>query len=179
MSYPLVFVGGIHGVGKSRICTALAQQLGVETITASTLIRQVRQQPTDAAKRVGDMAGNQDALCQALASYRPLSGALILDGHCCLLDAQQQVIEVPLTTFSTMAPRAMVLIHDTIPAIQQRLNARDGLAFDATVLDTFQHAELRHANAICAALAIPLLRVTPSDDRRPIEAFVTTYLRAL
>ena len=64
----IVFVGGIHGVGKTYLGEPVAKTLGVRHATASQLIREERGlQSWGSDKRVSDINDNQRALVSAMS----------------------------------------------------------------------------------------------------------------
>ncbi len=56
----LIFLGGIHGVGKSHLCAKISESCSVCHISASNSIRQHRE--ISIKKTVNDIDGNQNIL---------------------------------------------------------------------------------------------------------------------
>ena len=52
MSLEIIFVGGIHAVGKTEFCKSIAKGLDVDIVSASGLIRQMGTQPSNQHKQV-------------------------------------------------------------------------------------------------------------------------------
>lgn len=156
----LVFVGGIHGVGKSFLCTQLAEKLAATHRVAGDLLKEARQQALGPDKRVFDVAKNQDVLVEALEmTLRPGEKSL-LDGHFVLVNGRMEIEEIPLRTFQAINPLGVVLVTDDPRKVAERLRERDGRFFESKFLDELQSRELAHASAICAALDIPFLRAS-------------------
>ena len=160
----LVFVAGIHGVGKSTICHALANLVGAIHLSSGELISRTRttdpKAPSD--KRVGDVQKNQDALITALEAQQ--AERIILDGHFVLLRTDGQISEVPMTTFTALAPSGVVLLIDAPRAIASRLSMRDGKRYSQRELAELQERERAAAVNVTISLDIPLHCATPADD---------------
>lgn len=62
----IIFIGGIHGVGKSFQCAKACEQLGVTHLVAGDLLKAEKQQSAGTDKRVTSVGQNQDVLVRAL-----------------------------------------------------------------------------------------------------------------
>jgi len=134
----LIFVGGIHGVGKTTLSRRVAAILGAEHVTAGDLIRAAATAPNAAptgisGKSVADVDANQERLLRGLQSYRAerqqsdtQSYGLLLDGHFCLLDSTEQVAEIPIGVFDALQPAAVLLVEAVPEVVARRLLDRDG-----------------------------------------------------
>jgi adenylate kinase len=170
MTRSIVFVAGIHGVGKTSFCQLLANRLSLEHTSASTLIKRAKQQDLLHGKAVENVSANQDVLITALTRYHWSSPALLLDGHFCLLTTERKIQPIPLLTFRLMHPSSVILLVDEEEVIQQRLQERDQVTYPLDFLVDFQLAERNHAQTVCQELAIPLLTTT-SDNIAEAAAF--------
>src|ERR1700723_873908 len=107
---PVLFVGGVHGAGKTTICRQIALAIPAAHVTAGGLIREMGSaaaaNPTD--KVVSDVDANQELLLQGLERYRARIGAdpIVLDGHFTLLGPDETLTEIPVIVFQKIAPRA-------------------------------------------------------------------------
>ena len=159
----IIFVGGIHGVGKSTICETAAAQLGITHLIAGHLIREAKQIPVEAGKGVASVSANQDVLVEAL-SRKVLSGhPYLMDGHFALLTSAGRVERVPLSTFQSIAPLAAVVIVDDPAAIANRLASRDGKHYDISALESLQAEEEANARFVCSELGISLVIASPDQ----------------
>ena len=61
----IIFLGGIHGVGKTTICEKIFTLSGYYCITASSLIREYGTKPDD-SKKVRNITDNQVKLIRQL-----------------------------------------------------------------------------------------------------------------
>jgi len=172
----LIFVGGIHGVGKTTLSRRVAAILGAEHVTAGDLIRAAATAPNAAptgisGKSVADVDANQERLLRGLQSYRAerqqsdtQSYGLLLDGHFCLLDSTEQVAEIPIGVFDALQPAAVLLVEAVPEVVARRLLDRDGGAPSIETLRAFTAREYARAAAIAKALQIPLHRAAGGGD---------------
>lgn len=160
---PIVFVGGIHGAGKTELAKLLAKLLGASHVTAGGLIREnasasdiVTVGPGN--KAVPDVDANQALLLSSLALYRArVAGSILLDGHFSLLDASGSVSEVPSAVFDTISPVAVLLVESDTTVVHARLLGRDGAAPPIGTLGLLARRERACAQAVCDRLSIPLI----------------------
>ena len=157
---PFLFVGGIHGVGKSTLCDSTFTPAGYHCVTASSLIRLYRTH-SDRAKLVDDIPDNQAALLKQLELEKDTRSHLLLDGHFCLLNGQGIVEPIEIDVFNEMAPSALLLVKCEPEVIAVRLNNRDGKNWSPEMLRDFQAAEANHAVRISEALRVGLTTVDP------------------
>lgn len=180
MNQPLIFVGGIHGAGKTTLSRHLAAMLVAEHVTASALIRAAAS-ATDVVtagagrKAVPDVDANQERLLRGLRAHRTQgtlvpgpSRGMLLDGHFCLLDLAGRVTEIPPAVFEAIDPVAVLLVAASPGMVVRRLSERDGGAPPLEMIVAFAALECAHATAICARLGIPLYHA--SGDTAPEEA---------
>jgi predicted transcriptional regulator/adenylate kinase len=151
----LIFVGGIHGVGKTTICRKAFVPLGYRCMTASSLIA-AHGRITDNNKRVDDVPGNQIALIEQLATEKSSHNRLLIDGHFTLLNRQGHIELVDLCVFQNMQPDRLILIKGDTKETVRRLIDRDGRKWSQKLVAAFQTEEEKHARHVSNALGIPL-----------------------
>lgn len=150
------FIGGIHGVGKSTICQYICNKLGIEYLSASKLLKWEKINKGSEAKNVKDVFNTQDRLIVALNHTVQQERSYLLDGHYCLLDTNNKVINVPLDTFRQIKPNSLNLILGEIKEIKHRLDLRDGKLYTYELLEHLQNSELTYARYLSKTLNIPL-----------------------
>jgi adenylate kinase len=160
----IAFVGGIHGVGKGTICTAVSRQLKVAHLTASEILSWKDNSKIPQNKRVHDVSSNQDRLVLGLERIVHENEVYILDGHYCLFNSLGAVTTVPLETFRQINPGLMVVITGAPEDIAERLMKRDGVAYSAEELDLIQTEEIRHAIFVSNTLKIPFYSVENTSE---------------
>jgi adenylate kinase len=172
----LVFVGGIHGVGKSTVCRDLAPRLRARHVTASDLIRRQASLPVTTDKAVIDVDANQQRLVHALVDLRKDHSRIVLDGHFCVLQANHSPTTIPLTVFKAIHPIGLAVVTGELRLIQTRLNDRDGTGYSIGSLEAFQLKEIDHAAFVARSMNLPLLVTDAEHAAIELERF---FLRIL
>ncbi len=95
----MIFVSGIHGVGKTYFCTMIKKQLNISSYSASELISKRGKKKLSSDKRTSEIALNQIYLEEAINELNKDSKKFILDGHFCLLDSDQKISRIPREVF--------------------------------------------------------------------------------
>jgi adenylate kinase len=153
----IIFIGGIHGVGKTTFRKALGAHLEIKHFSASELIQRSRQENPSTTKRVEDINENQDLFPSALFRYTSSGHWNVIDGHFCLLDKDGNVTKIPAATFKKMSPSAILTIFDDVEKIRQRLQARDKSYYEPDLIRLFQDKEIEYSKYIAEQLSIPHL----------------------
>ena len=79
----MIFVSGVHGVGKSYFCKLVKDSVGIETYSASALISAKKRSGFAKDKLIPDIDENQQFLLWAVDELRTLCQNVILAGHFC------------------------------------------------------------------------------------------------
>ena len=150
-----VFLGGIHGVGKTTVCKRAFIPAGYRCVTASSLI-QAYDVRSDQNKRVENVADNQSALIEQLVFEKKHHNRLLLDGHYCLINNKNKFEPIDIDVFRRINPSIFILLKDCPYEIARRLKSRDGKRWDQPFIEQFQKTEEQHAQYISHELNIPL-----------------------
>lgn len=151
----MIFVGGIHGSGKSRICREIFEPSGYQCLTASSLISGLGRK-TDHNKRVDCVSGNQESLLQALENKRGNNSRLLLDGHFTLVNGKEEIEPINIEVFRAMNLNKIILVKGDPEEISKRLNERDKRIWRTSFLEDFQKEEEAHARFVAKDIGIPL-----------------------
>lgn len=152
----LVFVGGIHGAGKTTLCEELAPLIQARHVTASELIAGECQRMVPVGKEVADVQTNQDALLRAIELLRGKTPRLLLDGHFCVLGESRSPSPIAVAVFRQIDPQALLVLAADLRTVALRLRLRDGNDYSLDELSALQEAELCHARCVSSALGVPL-----------------------
>lgn len=152
--FTFIFLGGVHGVGKTTVCEQVFTPAGYRCVTASSLIKAYGVRP-DQNKRVQKVADNQVAPIEQLDFEKQHHDRLLLDGHYCLNNGQNQIEPIDIEVFGKIRPDTFVLLKDCPNKIAKRLKNRDGKKWDGAFVEQFQEAEEQHAEYISYKLNIP------------------------
>src|SRR5690606_21029705 len=119
----LIFIAGIHGVGKSTFCREIEKTVGGVSVSASSLIK--RGAKLNENKIVDNLKSNQSILLNELAKERSKEPLVLLDGHFCLFGQNYSIEKIPLEIFKAIAPTKIVVLFDDIEIIKDRIDERD------------------------------------------------------
>lgn len=157
----IVFVGGVHGVGKSTCCQQIAERTGMQWLTASALIKaEMQSTSTEHSKFVLDPVRNQELLVSGVRKHvRSGHVRMILDGHFTLLKPGGEIIAIEVDVFIQLGLDMIVVLRDNPTSICNRLRERDGQDWDVTFLGAHQDAEIDRAHVVASDLGIPVSTV--------------------
>ena len=160
MSYVknIIFIGGIHGVGKGTICKEIASRTDLVHITASEILKWNEISDID-NKLVANISTTQERFVIGLKNLVKKNKKYLLDGHFCLLNSNQTPIKIDESTFDQINPKAIVIVIDNVEKITKRLKMRDGKIYDAEVLNQLQQMEIEYANYLANKYSIPYIEI--------------------
>ena len=171
MDTDTVFIGGIHGAGKTTFCRTLAPILGLQHLTASDLIREAGVLQID--RVVADMDVNQARLVAALQDRARNGHRILLDGHFCLITPSRSVARVPSSVFAQILPRRLLLIEADACQVEERLRRRgDTTTTDRKFIEEFAAAERQHAISVSSELDIPLKAINSATPIVEVRFFL-------
>lgn len=168
-SRKIIFVGGVHGVGKGTLCQKISTQFDFEHLVASELIKwsEINREPLQ--KGVANINKTQDKLIVALDKRCSKTKAYLLDGHFCLFNKEHEPTNVPLDTFRKINPIIMLLIKDSPDTIKERLEKRDGIKYDGLIIESLQDSEISNAKFISQKLNCQLIILENNEYLHVIE----------
>ena len=167
----IVFLGGIHGVGKNTMCTLIKQGMDIIHLTASDLIKWSEISPDVNNKEVGDVDETQNRLIAALRGTIEPSKEYILDGHFCLLRPGGDISRVPFETFRAINPCAIAVMTEKPSIISKRLSLRDNKEYSVDLIRAFQQEEISWAKEVASKLNIPFLEIH-GNNPKTLEVFL-------
>ncbi|UPQ89742.1 ATP-binding protein [Vibrio sinaloensis] len=142
----IIFVSGVHGVGKSTLCGKLSEKFGWAHYSCSDLIKE-NSDYVESSKLVSTADKNQQALLMGLSKLT--EEVVLLDGHFCLLDKDEQVIELPFEVFDAISPSAILLATCDEETIHQRLELRGGHVLALGKIVELQQHEVERSKSYC------------------------------
>ena len=160
----MIFISGIHGVGKTHFCNIIKKELGFEAYSSSQLISQEKGKIFLNNKLTSDIEDNQYCLCKAVDELKNSVNTFLLDGHFCLLNEKGIITRIPMETFENIRPSLLILLTEEPEIIANRRFQRDGIMISIDEIASFQNEEKNYAKTISDHLEIPLLISSGSDD---------------
>ncbi len=170
----MIFVSGIHGVGKSFFCDMVNTLTGIETYSASDLISKKKHEEFSNNKHTRNIDVNQQYLVAAVNEFNESCKDFILDGHFCLLDANGDIQRIPQDTFEMLKPDAIILLTEKPEIIAHRRRNRDGIIVSLQSIDDFQRAEVTYATEISKLLNAKLFISSGASDYEDAISFITS-----
>lgn len=161
----VIFVAGVHGVGKTYLCERFAAQNEIMHSSASSLIRnELKSANWESNKLVSDIDSNQVALKKAVNRLIENNTKLLLDGHFVLKGLDGSLIEVHEDTFKDLSLSAIALIEAPSDTVRDRLFSRDKNSEPGDI-STFLKAEKERAIHVSNILNIPLLILNQPSEQ--------------
>lgn len=152
----ILFLAGIHGVGKSTLAEFLSHETGMEHFSSSELIKAHKKAPIDFERTVIDPEDNQSFLLNALDRVLSEHESIILDGHFTLWE-NDNVYSVPTSLFEAMPIAGIILLEEEPSEICSRLAIRDSRQWHVDDIDLKQKEEIKRAQEVSQHLKVPLL----------------------
>lgn len=168
----VIFVSGIHGVGKTYFCNIMKKRLNVESYSASQLIAARRNERFSGNKLVSDIDDNQDLLVAAIDEFRKAGKEFILDGHFCLLNESGEITRIPLNTYMLLKPDVIILLTEKPEIIADRRLQRDNVCQGISEIAVFQEEEVCYAKEIAERLEVSLVISRGKNDIDKIVDFI-------
>jgi adenylate kinase len=172
-----LFVGGVHGVGKTFVLKPVCGELGLLHATASQLIKEQRGLSNwTTSRKVDDIDENQRILVAAVKRLEEGGKTTVLDGHFVLRRAPGVHEKIGVETFSQLMVRGVILLEAPTVIIGARLLQRGDTTWEQYEIEVFCERELKHAQTVCRELGLPLVRLfSPSvqEMRNAIAKFIT------
>ncbi|MGL1957707.1 MAG: ATP-binding protein [Colwellia sp.] len=166
----IIFVAGVHGVGKGTISNILTNKYQLEAFSASSLIKNEKKSKVDINKVVQEPKENQDHLSNAIKKLTTHSSIILLDGHFCLNTADG-IFKVLTSTFESLSLDAVFLITEKPSVIFERLLKRDGNSMGVELIEVLQKEEILQAKFITSYLKIPLI-ISKSGNMKNLEKYL-------
>lgn len=172
----MIFIAGIHGVGKTSFTNRLNEMCQIDVYSASQLIADYKSETFNMDKRVEKIYDNQIILRNALIQKDLINKKILLDGHFCLLDKNNKIVRIPLETFTDLEFSAIVLLMENVNVISSRRKLRDGIEIDKQLTKKFQKAELLFAKEVANNLGVPLFVCEGEKKLESAFSFVLSKL---
>lgn len=166
----IVFIGGIHGVGKGTVCNLIANEINIIHLSASEVLKWKEINTDEKNKKVKDIFETQDRLINGLQRIIIPNSYYLLDGHFCLFDKEGNINKVPLKTFRNISPILIAVVICNVTVIKKRLEERDAKIYEYNVLEAMQNAEIAYGKEVAKQLHIPYVETFDGDPEKIIEA---------
>lgn len=154
MNNNIIFVGGIHGVGKTTLCNLLSHSLDIKSYSSSKLISLIKNDNISADKKVSNIEENQNVLLSAINKLVQEEKPYLLDGHFCLINEKNKITEVPIGVFENLNIKEIFVLVDDIENILKRLEQRDSKEYQNKLINEFQEREVKWAKEVAKNIGV-------------------------
>lgn len=172
MSKNIIFLGGIHAVGKSFFASCVKSNNDkIQVLSCSDVLKW--KDPKE--KEVTNVVANQDLLIANLKKIVDIDQPYLLDGHFCLMNKENEIEKVPLHIFESINPAFIILLYEDIDIVAKRLFERDGKEYDIEKLENLQKMEKEWATDVADVLSIPI-SIIKSSEYLSVKEEVTNFI---
>jgi len=172
----MIFIGGIHGVGKTWFCKETYDLTGIPSYSASSLISEGKGVRFPVNKNIQGIDDNQLVLISAIKELKASSNRFLIDGHFCLLDKSGHIVRINKNTFSAIAPDGILVLTEAPTVIAERRLTRDGVISNLSEIMEFQHEEITYAQEIAMDMNIPIAIVSGGGHHVDGYEFITRVM---
>ena len=158
----IIFIGGIHGVGKGTMCDFISKRIDVIHISASDVLKW-EEISLKENKLVENLNSTQIRLINGLNNLIKDDTLHLLDGHFCLLNSAGEPERIPELTFEMISPKKLIVIVEDVAKVVERLNKRDKVKYNLSILEKMQSMEIEYAKYLSKKFSIPFQETTNKD----------------
>lgn len=160
----MIFVAGVHGVGKTFFSNRIKAELEIATYDASEIIAKEKNSEFSKDKKIKEPNLNQESLIRGVEKIKQREEQFLLNGHFCLLDSLGEIVPLEQSVFEQIAPEKIILLEEAPDIIIERRFVRDKEKLDSQFIQKFMEAEHVCAYRFAKEKGIPILTVVPSYD---------------
>lgn len=158
----MIFLSGIHGVGKDYFSKELEKIIDIKSYSASELIEKTRKVKFESDKKTREIEKNQEALINAIEKNN--HEEYILNGHFCLLNPEGKIEKIPIKTFYILKPEKIIILKEKPEIIVARRAIRDNVEVPIKETKEFQKEEINYGKEVAKSLEIPILIINPREE---------------
>lgn len=176
----VIFIGGVHGVGKTTLCNNIANIFDINHYSSSELIAKYNADKVRKDKKVENVKSNQNILIKALKEYTNEKEMYLLDGHFCLINKRGIIEEVPKVTFKDINILHIILLVDDPGIILKRIQSRDSNSlYSSEFITNFQNCEINYAKYISNEINAKFDVIELNKDSNYVNTFKELVYRDL
>lgn len=177
MKKNIIFIAGVHGVGKTTLCKSITYELGIKRYSSSELISSINAEKVKKDKHVDDIEGNQNILIEAVSLYINEDEVSLLDGHFCLINGDDNIKELPIDTFDILPIQGIIILVDEPKRILDRMKQRDDKNFTIDFISEFQDKEVKQGISISNRIGVWREVINVSDNNRELIKLIKLKIK--
>lgn len=166
MSKGCIFVGGVHGSGKTELCKKIQEKIDCVYLSASQLLKWSKKE-----KNVENVQENQRILKELLKKEMQDDKIYLIDGHFALWNKEYKCEKVPLTFFEDLNIKCILLTVEDYSVIYERLCTRDETNVALKNIEDMSKIESEQAIFISENLKVPLYKIVSTKEIENIFLF--------
>jgi len=169
----IVFIGGIHGAGKTQLSKQLSEELKIPHYIASDIIKKHLINPYSNDKKVFNLDLNQDALLVGINQEIPKDKLVLLDGHFVLFNVSGNIEKISFDVFRSINPICIVIVKENVSIIKDRIKNRDAIDYSYNQLEQMQSLEIHLAEDVAQELGCKYYVIESSyDSQSDIDSLI-------
>lgn len=153
-----IFVGGVHGSGKTTLCERIQKELNCHYISASKLLNWKKIE-----KNVEDITANQQILKKLLKEKIRGEECYLIDGHFALWNNQFQCEKVSVDFFYELNIISIIFVKEEHAVVRERIVSKTKMNVSMDDVIRLSKAEYDQARCVAEKLGVPIYEVSPSN----------------
>lgn len=162
----LIFLGGVHGSGKTTFANNILSTFGYSCTSASELIK-TNSGEVNLNKATKNISNNQKILLSSIKKLKEETYKIVIDGHFCIIDKHGIPKKIPFTVFSEMRPSCIIVADISTSQLRDNLKKRNPLQLKMN-LSEFQRMEREYAVYIAKRLNVPIIIVNTFANKKTL-----------
>lgn len=161
MSKGCIFVGGVHGSGKTELCKKIQEKIECVYLSASQLLRWSKKE-----KNVENVQENQKILKELLKKEMQDDKLYLIDGHFALWNNEYKCEKVPLTFFEGLNIKCILLVVENEDVIEKRLFVRNEINVLSENIISISMVEKNYSQFVAEKLGVYFYQVNSSNENQ-------------
>lgn len=105
----MIFIAGVHGVGKTFLCNRIKREIEISIYSASELLKEDKEINYIRYEKTDDFMENQKRLLEIVKKKNGAS-EYILEGHFCLMNDRGRIENIPVSMFRQFLMKGILLL---------------------------------------------------------------------
>lgn len=159
MSKGCIFVGGVHGSGKTELCKKIQEKIDCIYLSASQLLKWSKKE-----KNVENVQENQRILKELLKKEMQDNKFYLVDGHFALWNNEYKCEKVPLTFFEGLNIKCILLVVENEDVIEKRLFVRNEINVLSENIVSISMVEKEYSQFVAEKLGVYFYQINSSNE---------------
>ena len=161
MNKGCIFIGGVHGSGKTQLCKKIQERINCVYLSASQLLKWGKKEKT-----VDNVQENQRILKELLKKEMQNDSLYLIDGHFAIWNNEYKCEKIPLDFFENLNIKCIILTVENCNVITERLLARNGIHVPSKNIESISNIEEEHSKFIAQKKGAFFFQVNVSNIKQ-------------